>query len=276
MTMAEYNMTDPPPPYPSWSNICKNIFNDYVTRWIASSDTCGGGLKWQIFPTSPGYDYKNSISNGAFVQLAARLARFTGNQTYYEWAERAWNWSVGIGLIDQSYNVYDGTDDVINCTAIDHTLWSYNVAVYLYGAAVMQNYTEGAEPWASRVDGLLEFALRAFVSPFPNATNVMYEHCELSWSCNVDQYSFRAYLARYLAKTTVIMPSTKDKVLPVLIASAQAAASLCSGGTRGTECGSRWYLGSWDGTTGLGQALSAMEVVQALLVDEAAPPGQAP
>ncbi len=245
-------------------------------RWIASSDTCGGGLKWQVFSTSPGYDYKNSISNGGFLQLAARLYRATNNQTYYEWAIHVWDWSVKIGLIDNSYSVFDGSDDTINCTGIDHTLWSYNVAVYLYGTAILYNYTNGSEFWGIRTTALLDFALETFVSPFANATDVIYEHCEVTWSCNIDQYSFRAYLARWLAKTTIMMPETADKVNTVLRASALAATAACSGGVNGTTCGARWYLDKWDGTSGLGQALGALEVVQSLLVNEAGLPGQAP
>ncbi|KAJ9613311.1 hypothetical protein H2200_003253 [Cladophialophora chaetospira] len=272
---AEYGFREPPKAYPTWLKICDNIFNDFVSRWIASSNTCGGGLKWQVFPTSPGYDYKNSISNGGFLQLAARLYRSTNNQTYYEWAIHVWDWSVKIGLIDSSYNVFDGSDDTINCTGIDHTLWTYNVAVYLYGTAVLYNYTNGLEIWRNRTTALLDFALEAFVSPFPNATDVIYEHCELTWSCNIDQFSFRAYLARWLAKTTIMMPETAEKVNPVLRASALAAAAACSGGANGTTCGARWYLDAWDETSGLGQALAALEVVQSLLVDEAGPPAEA-
>ncbi|KIW63900.1 hypothetical protein, variant 1 [Phialophora macrospora] len=272
LTAAEYGLRDPPAPYPTWFEICDNIFNDYVSRWIESSNTCGGGLKWQVFPTIAGYDYKNSISNGGFLQLAARLARFSNNQTYYDWAKRVWDWSVTVGLIDTSCNVFDGSDDKINCTAIDHTLWSYNVAVYLYGTAVLYNYTNGSDLWANRTNGLLGFALQTFVSPFPNATDILYEHCELSWNCNIDQYSFRAYLARWLAKTTIMMPETTGEVATVLQASSLAAAEVCTGGEDGTTCGARWYLDGWDGTSGLGQALSALEMVQSLLVTHAGPP----
>ncbi|OCT44613.1 Mannan endo-1,6-alpha-mannosidase DCW1 [Cladophialophora carrionii] len=276
LTAAEYGLREPPAPFPTWLEICDNIFNDYVSRWIDASDTCGGGLKWQVFPTSAGYDYKNSISNGGFLQLAARLARFTNNQTYHDWAERVWDWSVTIGLIDPPYNVFDGSDDKINCTGIDHTLWSYNVAVYLYGTAVLYNHTNGSDLWANRTTELLDFALKTFASPFPNATDVLYEYCELSWDCNIDQYSFRAYLARWLAKTTIMMPQTAEDVLPVLRASAVAAAGVCTGGENGTTCGARWYLDGWDGTSGLGQSLSALEVVQSLLVAHAGPPNRAP
>ena len=198
------------------------------------------------------------MSNGAFVQLAARLALSTNNQTYYNWAETVWNWSVTIGLIDESWNVFDGSDDIIHCSAVDHSLWSYNVAVFLYGAAVLYNYTDGSQVWLDRFNGLLDFALQTFTSPFSNATNVRYEHCELTWSCNVDQYGFTAYLARWLPKTTGMVPERVAGVNPVLRASTFAAAEACSGGEDGSTRGSSWYLYGWDRTSELGQALSAL------------------
>jgi mannan endo-1,6-alpha-mannosidase len=78
MSAAELNFPDPPSGQPSWLALAQAVFNLQVGRW----DTlyCGGGLRWQIFFANPGYDYKNTISNGAFFQLAARLGRYTGRQ----------------------------------------------------------------------------------------------------------------------------------------------------------------------------------------------------
>ena len=47
----------------------------------------------------------------------------TGNQTYFIWANKIYDWSVGVGLVDKDYNVYDGTDDTINCSQVDHDQW---------------------------------------------------------------------------------------------------------------------------------------------------------
>ena len=270
MTATEYGFTNPPAPAPSWLQVCENAFNDYVMRW--NTATCGGGLKWQFHPENAGYDYKNSISNGCFFQLAARLARFTGNQTYVTWVDKVWQWSTAIGLVDHMYNVYDGTDDTINCTSIDHDQWTYNLAVYLYGAAVMQNYTNSSSVWVQRTSGLLD-ATATFVSPFENSTNIIFEaKCELTSTCNVDQFSFKAYLARWLAGTSLLAPFTAGRIGLVLKASALGAANACTAGPYGNTCGGKWYLNEYDGTGGLGQQLSAMEVFYALLVNETAPP----
>lgn len=289
MFAVEHSFRPPPHPYPSWLQICDNVFNDFVTRWRAASDTCGGGLRWQVFPSSAGWDYKNSISNGGFFQLAARLARYTGNATYFAWAEKVWEWTERVGLIDEDFNVYDGAgiDGGKNCTSLDHTRWSYNVAIYLYGAAVMHNLTvpapaagtgggENGSIWTKRTDGLIAAAERSFYSPYTNSTGVMYEQaCEPGWKCNVDQFSFKAYLARWLADTTLMAPHTRATVANLLETSAAAAVRACTSTNAGAarvKCGAHWYLGHWDGTTGVGQALSVMEVVQSLLVNGTRPP----
>ncbi len=272
MSAAEFGFPQPPRPYPSWRQICDNVFNHYVQRWNFDSDTCGGGLRWQFTPENAGYDYKNAISNGGFFQLAARLARMTGNQTYVDWAERVWDWTSAIGLTDNLYNVFDGTDLKINCTQVNHNQWTYNVATYLYGAAVMQNYTNATEKWVARTTGLLD-ATSTFFSPYPNATNIMFEAmCERSSTCNVDQYSMKAYLARWLAGTSLLAPNTAGRIGQLLHASAIGASNACTAGQFGNSCGAKWYTGGWDGTTGLGQQLSAMEVLYALLVNSTTPP----
>jgi mannan endo-1,6-alpha-mannosidase len=101
----------------------------------------------------------------------------------------------------------------------------------------------------------------------------MYEvACEPGGKCNVDQRSFKAYLARWMAATTKMAPFTTDKILPKLRASAQAAAAQCVGAP-GTTCGIRWNLGpNWDGSTGVGEQMSALEVIQSALITTVAPP----
>jgi mannan endo-1,6-alpha-mannosidase len=270
MSAAEYGFQRPPPPYQCWQELCVNAFNDYVRRWNTS--TCGGGLQWQFHLENAGFYYKNAISNGAFFQLSARLLRLTGNQTYLAWANKVYDWSTEIGLIDDKYNVFDGADDKINCTAINHEQWTYNIAIYLYGSAVMQNYTNGSSIWVRRTFGFLD-ATATFFSPFLNSSNVMFEaQCELSSTCNVDQVSMKAYLARWLADTSILAPFTAGRVGALLRASALGAAAACTAGPYGNTCGSKWYINNSDGTSGLGQQLSAAEVIYALLVNETEPP----
>ncbi|KAK3067780.1 i-AAA protease yme1 [Teratosphaeriaceae sp. CCFEE 6253] len=213
-------------------------------------------------------DYKNSISNGGLFQIAARLAHYTGNQTYLDWADRSWDWMQAIGLIDPTnYNVYDGSDDLLNCTELDHTQWSYNPSMLLYGTAMLYNFTNGSQIWENRTTGLLEACANNFFTPFSNATDIMFEPaCEPMGTCNIDQYSFKAYLSRWMAQAAMVAPYIAGPVKMLLSRSAEAAAQACSGGQSGTVCGQKWYAGGYDGSYGVGQELSALEAVQALLL----------
>ena len=104
MSAAEVNYQSVSLLQPQWLTLAENYFNNQISRWDTSS--CNGGLKWQIYPqNSYGYDYKNSISNGRLFQLAARLARYTRNQSCIDWANAVWDWTTDVGLIDDSYNV---------------------------------------------------------------------------------------------------------------------------------------------------------------------------
>jgi mannan endo-1,6-alpha-mannosidase len=81
--------------------------------------------------------------------LGARLARYTGNTTYADWAEKTWDWEIAVGYIDDEYNIFDGAHVEHNCTDINKAQFSYNNAVYLLGAAYMYNYVSFALPLAS-------------------------------------------------------------------------------------------------------------------------------
>lgn len=137
LSAAENKFPNPPSDQPQWLALAQAVFNTQAPRWDTTS--CGGGLKWQIFTFNNGYNYKNTISNGCFFNMAARLAVYTGNTTYSDWAEKMWDWSGTIGLFDKNYNFYDGSDDTLNCTQMDHIQWTYNAGTYLVGAANMYN-----------------------------------------------------------------------------------------------------------------------------------------
>ncbi|KAJ4371507.1 hypothetical protein N0V83_004725 [Neocucurbitaria cava] len=270
MSALEYQFPDPSQAPSAYVDVVKNAFDNIVGRW--DQTTCGGGLKWQIYPENAyGYNYKNSISNGCAFALGARLARFTGEQKYADWAVKIYDWTKKVGLISDSYEVFDGTDDKTNCASVaDKTQWSYNNAMFLHGSAFMFDFSNGGSVWKDRTSGFLSHAELLFFSPYENATNVMYEWaCETGESgrhCNLDQQSFKAYLARFMAKTALMAPFTKDTITKYLKASAVGAAKSCSGGADGVTCGSKWWTGKWDGTSGVGQQLSALEVTQALLM----------
>jgi len=260
LSAAEDKFPDPPADKPQWLALAQAVFNSQAIRWNNAS--CGGGLKWQIFTFNNGYTYKNTISNGVFFNMAARLAMYTGNSTYALWAETTWDWLTAVGLLSPSYQFFDGTDDTENCTTINHIQWTYNSGVFLLGAANMYNFTKGSEKWKTRLEGIISGS-EVFFSKEP--PNVMTEvACESNGKCNVDQRSFKAYLSRWMAATTKVAPFTFEILMPKLQASAQAAALQCSGPSN--ACGLRWTKGAeYDGSTGVGEQMAALEVFQSLL-----------
>jgi Glycosyl hydrolase family 76. len=138
MTAAELNYPESDG-QPSWVSLAQGVFNTQAPRWDTSS--CHGGMRWQIWPYQAGYTTKNAISNGGLFQLSARLALYTGNTTYSEWAERIWDWSATTPLLKQkNWNIADSTTCETQCTDHGDWQWTYNYATYVSGAAYMYNY----------------------------------------------------------------------------------------------------------------------------------------
>lgn len=276
MSAAEYNFTNPTPPQPQWLALAQAVFNQQASRW--DTQNCGGGLRWQVFQFNTGYDYKNSISNAGFFNLASRLARYTGNQTYADWAEKVWDWQMEHGFTNSTtYAIYDGS--TIPCTTINPLQWTYNNGIFMGGAAYMYNYTNGNSTWADRVDKLIVRAKTDFFGGQYN--DIIYEPaCEPYDTCNVDQHSFKGYLARNMAYTIQMYPSSKATLLPLLASSAAAAGLACDGTYAGlnTQCGFKWTWdnGTFDGSTAVGyfvgQNLAALETIQANLIVYASAP----
>ncbi len=98
----------------------------------------------------------------------------------------------------------------------------------------------------------------------------MYEvACEGHGTCDTDNYSFKAYLARWMVAATKYAPFMHDSVMTKISASAAAAALQCSGGNNKQMCGMKWTNGAnWDGTQGMGQQMGALSVIQANLIDQ--------
>ncbi|KAI5464042.1 glycoside hydrolase, partial [Mariannaea sp. PMI_226] len=268
MAAAEYNFPAPDPEQPQWLALAQAVFNTQAARW--DNQHCGGGLRWQIFTWNTGYNYKNSISQACFFALGARLALFTGNETYADWANKTWDWMIEIEFINtKNWAVYDGAHIETGCTNIVPYQFSYNVGGMILGAAAMYNYTE-SKMWKDRLDNLLDGVKVFFTGP---KHNIMTEvACEPVHLCNLDQQSFKAYLSRWLAVTTQWAPHTYDMLIPLLQASAVAAAKQCVGGDNKRMCGLVWNNGTYDGTTGVGQQMAAMEVALSCMVKDRSAP----
>ncbi|ODV58879.1 glycoside hydrolase family 76 protein [Ascoidea rubescens DSM 1968] len=256
-------------PY-EWVELAENIFNSMFGRW---DDECGGGLRWQIYDTNVGFDYKNSVSNGCLFQLAARLAKYHNDPKYTYIADYVWEWTTDVDFLteyDDTIILHDGAHTYANCEDITDKEWTYNYGLYMVGSAYLYNYT-GEQRWLDRTNKLLHRSNEIFFN-----NNVMYEQqCQRADSksvCNNDQRSFKSLFSRCLGLTSVLAPSTRSTIESLIEASAKGAAASCSGGSDGVTCGIDWTMNSWDGWYGLGEQMSAIEVIQNLLIaDRPAP-----
>lgn len=264
MDAAEANFPAPPKGQPSYLALAQAVFNFQTGYW--DPDTCGGGMRWQVYSFNAGWNLKNTISNGGFFQLAARLARYTNNQTYADWATKSWDWMASSPLmtLDSSgaYQIWDNTDANTNCSSVTHYYWTYNFGTMLIGAATLYNWTTGDTQtmWGSRVQQILNGLTTGFFPQQYGGGKVMVEiECEPSGVCNNDEHSFKAYLARWMALTAQLAPFTAGTIIPLLQSSSTAAAGQCVGGNNGRMCGQQWYQSAWDGSSGVGQQVSAFQ-----------------
>ncbi|KAK6533424.1 hydrolase 76 protein, variant 3 [Orbilia ellipsospora] len=240
--------------------ITQTVHNLQVGRW--DETTCGGGLRWQINNWNNNYKYKNTISNGLFFQQSARLAKYTGNVTYADWAEKTYKWLRDKKFIQDDFYINDGAN-VPNCDKFSNEQWTYNYGTIMAGCAAMYNFTDGSARayWKEQIDNVLNATIKTFFDADTGAIKEI--QCQEGYYCNDDQPSFKAYLARWMGYTAQVAPYTYNDIMPRLRKNAQLAAATCVGGSSGRDCGLKWNIGpQFDGKTGLGEQLSAMEVIQ--------------
>ncbi|PWY88204.1 mannan endo-1,6-alpha-mannosidase [Aspergillus heteromorphus CBS 117.55] len=263
MTAAELN-------YPvetnmsSWQTLAQRVFKVQSARWDES--TCGGGLRWQIWSYESGYTMKTAASNGGLFQLSARLARFTGNQTYADWAEKIWDWSLTSLVNNDTWVVADSTSTGSGCATVGENQWTYNYGLYLSGLAYMYNFTNGETKWKAGLNGLLN---TTFTNFFPEKYGgmIMSEAlCEPAEDCNTSEETYKGLLAGDLAFVSVVAPYTASEIIPRLQGSASGAAKQCSGGSNETLCGRRWYQTTWDGSADMEEQMSATSIFASNLV----------
>ncbi|KAL2828316.1 glycosyl hydrolase family 76-domain-containing protein [Aspergillus pseudoustus] len=248
---------------PTWTSLARAVYTMQSNRW--DTRTCDGGITWQIHPWQAGYTLRNSISNGGLFQLAARLGRFTRNQTYIDFAEKIWDWTAESPLINtQNWFVADSTSGDNNCIDSGNMQWSYNYGVYLAGTAVMYNYTND-EKWLRRTQGLLG-RLSSHFFPAEYGNNTFSEvSCEKLHTCDRNMLNFKGWSSMWMAMTASMAPTTYDLVLPKMQGSAEAIGRQCDGETENL-CGSRWYQETWDGIRGLEVQMAALGGITANLM----------
>lgn len=268
MQAVERNFTNPDEH--TWLYMIQAVFNSMNNRW--DSTTCNGGLRWQIFTWNSGYNYKNSIANGCLFHIAARLYRFTEESLYLEAAERVydWMWEVGFIVDSPDFVIYDGADDTENCTDLTIHKWSYTYGIFLAGCAYLYNAT-GDDKWKTGALEILD-ASSYFFNNTANGEIMTETTCAASGNCNNDQRSFRSLFSRCLSLTAALVPDFYDQIYNTwLVPSAQGAAAACLGGDDGITCGQNWAINGWDGMYGLGEQMSALEVMLGLLSSKELP-----
>lgn len=229
------------------------------------------------------------IANGCFFNLGARLARYTGNTTFSDWAIKTWDWMEKVGFINaDSYAIYDGANINADCKDINKAQFSYNNGVFAQGAAFMYNYvgphsppkcvplgvltaarqSNGEQKWRDRTEKLVQRGLKTF---FPNSIAVE-PSCENINTCTTDMLTFKGFVHRWYSVITQVAPFTADMITPVLKKSTEAAIKQCTGGALGRQCGFKWASGSYDGKTGAGQEMAVLSAVQSQLIGRAKAP----
>lgn len=247
-----------------------NVFNDMAARW--DTKTCQGGLRWQIFPTNNGYDVKLCSSNTRFFDLSARLARYTGNKTYIDWADKTWDWMESINLLNNStYTIFEGAHVQDDCKKPVKSEISADNAHFALGAAFLYNQTNGDSKWKDRVNGLLEHGTKTF---FDDGVAIE-PSCEAKHHCGQAALSYKGELVQAYTLITQVAPFANDKIQPILKKTAAAAAKRCSDGEDGKQCGFEWADSTYDKdsfTQGAVQQMNAAIAVDALLVGSSKPP----
>ncbi|KAH7320672.1 glycosyl hydrolase family 76-domain-containing protein [Stachybotrys elegans] len=265
MMAAEYDFPAGSGDAPQWLDLARNVFEEQSERFDAEEE-CGGGLRWTIFPTTNGFNYKSVSSNACFFDLSARLARYTGNSTYAEAADDVWEWMTENGFVDtRSWRVYEGAMISQDCELqdINRIETSSNSALVAHGAAVLYNHTNGDNEWRQRLTPLVERTMTTF---FPDGIAVE-RSCETLNTCTLDQFMFKGLTHRLLAGVTQLAPSLAADIAPSLRSSAQAAIDQCTGGDSGRQCGFFWANGTFvePESSGIVEQMDVLAAVSGLL-----------
>jgi mannan endo-1,6-alpha-mannosidase len=87
-------------------------------------------------------------------------------------------------------------------------------------------------------------------------------------TCDRNQICFKGYLSMWMAFTAILVPSTKERVVPKLQGSVEAISKMCNGQSDGQSnlCGLTWGAGKFDGVKGLEAQMSALGGITANLM----------
>lgn len=155
--------------------------------------TCGGGVWWDRERT-----YKNAVTNGLYLRLAASIHRRTpGDTVWLERTRTAATWYLNSGLINSSNLVNDGLTQ--DCRNNGQTVWTYNQGLAIGGLV---------EAWRATGDStLLDAARRLADAAITGLTvdGILTESCDIgSNTCDDNQKQFKGVFSRYLADLAAV------------------------------------------------------------------------
>ncbi|WP_433174931.1 glycoside hydrolase family 76 protein [Actinoallomurus sp. CA-150999] len=160
---------------------------DYVQQYWDPS-TCGGGVWWDRERT-----YKNAVTSGLYLRLAASIHRRTpGDTVWLQRTRTAATWYLNSGLINSANLVNDGLTQ--DCHNNGQTVWTYNQGLAIGGLV---------EAWRATGDAtLLDAARRLADAAITGLTRdgILAESCDVGQStCDDNQKQFKGIFSRYLA-----------------------------------------------------------------------------
>ena len=96
--------------------------------------------------------------------------------------------------------------------------------------------------------------------------------CEERMTCTVDMLSYKGYVHRWMSTAVQLAPFLREKVMPTLKISTEAAISTCKGDATGRTCGFKWVTKAYDGSKGAGQQMNVLAALSSLLIPDTRPP----
>ncbi|KAI8918273.1 glycosyl hydrolase family 76-domain-containing protein [Powellomyces hirtus] len=227
--------------------------------------TCGGGIYWsRNREAEKDADYKSTISNTQFVQLGARLAVATGNQTFLDLASQTYNWLKTSGLLTADWKVVDGVHTT-TCGVVNPRAWGYNAGVMLGAAAYMYKATQ-QQSYLDDAKNILNVAVASFTQ-----NNVVYEPGCPYGQCGRETPMGKPQLIKGMAQLYTVSndPAVKAQIQTVIDTTLASAVK---------NCDADWWCSSeWTGTMAptkeaYDQAGTAELLVAAAMVHGATPP----
>lgn len=158
--------------------------------------TCGGGVWWDRERT-----YKNAVTSGLYLRLAAALHRRLVSDT--EWLTRAravGDWYLRSGLINSAGLVNDGLTST--CANNGQTVWTYNQGLAIGGFTELWRAT-GDQSYLDAARRLADAAITGLTSD-----GVLVESCE-SGSCDDNQKQFKGIFLRYFGDLATAVSEQK-------------------------------------------------------------------